>query len=418
MKELNYNTGIPKVLKIVHPDAQLSKSALLLLNDMIIRLAYKLITSSNKILKSVNKKLLSINDISTVVKILLGDQLAKIAIEEGTKAVNIYKKARKNNKKNMAKENYASLYFKISTTHILIKKYITNGNSVFEDATVFLTGVLEYMALEILELSGNRARDNKRIQIMPRDIFITIKNDFELNQIFKGYILGTGVIPNINYKITNGGAPKKEIVKDKILGITKPGLQRLMYRAGVKYISGIIYEESRSILKKFLEKILYNTMILTERKNHTTVMYEDGIEALNILNISIYNAKGYPGTIAPCKGSEKISDLFSNKTSKKGKKKRRKNKPKTNLLKIIEKYQKTSCTLLPHESIAKLIREIGSDYNKKITRYESNYLWLIHAVVEDYMVSLYNKAMLLALHADRLTLMPKDIKLVQKIEDL
>lgn len=401
MKELNYKIGIYKLLKIVHPDAQLSKSALLLLNDMIIRLACKLITSSNKILKSVNKKLLSINDISTVIKIVLGDELSIIAIQEGKKAVNFYKTSRKNNKKNKAREKHASLYFKICTTHSLIKKYITNDNSVFEDATVFLTAVLEYIALEILELSGNHARDNKKIQITPRDIFVIIKNDVELKQLFKGYILGTGVI--------NGGAPKMKKIKDNILGITKPGLQRLMYRAGVKYISGIIYEESRSILKTFLEKILYSTIMLTERKNHTTIMYEDGIEALNILNISVYNAKGYPGTMAPCKGSEKISKLFSRK--------KRKHKSKTNLLKVIETYQKTSCTLLPHESVSKVIREVGSYYNNQITRYESNYLWLIHAVIEDYMVSLYSKAILLASHTNRLTLMPKDLKLVQKIED-
>lgn len=413
MKEFNYKIGIHKLLKMIHPDSQLSNATLLLINNMILRLAYRLIRASNKILNSVNKKLLSVADISAAVKIIYGDELAKQALIDGNKAITKYKNSKKIK---LAKENHAGLKFKISTTYSLIKKHINKDNSVFEDATIFLTAVLEYITAEILDLSGSLARENKKIQITPRDIFITIENDSELNNMFKGYFLGTGVIPDINDELLKGGArpPFKKIIKDSIFGITKPGLQRLMYRAGVKYISGIIYEESRFIIKQFLEKILYNTIILAERKNHTTVTYEDGVEALKFLNISIYNAKGYPGTMAPCKGSEKISKLFSNKI----KNKKRKHKPKTNLLRIIKKYQSTSCTLLPHESIDKLVREIGNDYSTTIIRYESNYMWLLHAIVEDYMINLYSKALLLALHSNRLTLYPKDIRLVQRINEL
>ena len=53
---------------------------------------------------------------------------------------------------------------------------------------VFLTGVLEYMSAEILELAGNAARDNKSYSlarqqhiISPRHISLAILNDEELN---------------------------------------------------------------------------------------------------------------------------------------------------------------------------------------------------------------------------------------------
>ena len=39
------------------------------------------------------------------------------------------------------------------------------------------------------------------------------------------------------------------------LGITKPAIRRLARRGGVKRISGLIYEETRGVLKIFLEKI-------------------------------------------------------------------------------------------------------------------------------------------------------------------
>ena len=42
-----------------------------------------------------------------------------------------------------------------------------------------------------------------------------------------------------------------------MLGITKPAIRRLARRGGVKRISGLIYEETRGVLKIFLENVRY-----------------------------------------------------------------------------------------------------------------------------------------------------------------
>ena len=39
-------------------------------------------------------------------------------------------------------------------------------------------------------------------------------------------------------------------------GITKPAIRRLARRGGVKRISGLIYEETRGVLKVFLENVI------------------------------------------------------------------------------------------------------------------------------------------------------------------
>ena len=44
-----------------------------------------------------------------------------------------------------------------------------------------------------------------------------------------------------------------QILRDNIQGITKPAIRRLARRGGVKRISGLIYEETRGVLKIFLE---------------------------------------------------------------------------------------------------------------------------------------------------------------------
>lgn len=54
-----------------------------------------------------------------------------------------------------------------------------------------------------------------------------------------------------------GGAKRhRMILRDNIEGITKPAIRRLARRGGVKRISGLIYAETRAVLKSFLETTL------------------------------------------------------------------------------------------------------------------------------------------------------------------
>jgi len=46
------------------------------------------------------------------------------------------------------------------------------------------------------------------------------------------------------------------------IGITKPAIRRLARRGGVKRISGLIYEETRGVLKIFLENVSHSPSTL------------------------------------------------------------------------------------------------------------------------------------------------------------
>lgn len=66
-------------------------------------------------------------------------------------------------------------------------------------ASVFTTAVLEYLVAELLELSGNCAREHKKARIVPRHIKLAIKNDEELNKLIGKVTISTGgVAPNLN----------------------------------------------------------------------------------------------------------------------------------------------------------------------------------------------------------------------------
>nr|CAG8591195.1 3493_t:CDS:10 [Entrophospora candida] len=63
--------------------------------------------------------------------------------------------------------------------------------------------------------------------------------------------------------------------RDTIKGITKPSIKRLARRGGVKRISGLLYEDTRGLLKKFLEYVPRDTIIYMENGKRRTVTYMD-----------------------------------------------------------------------------------------------------------------------------------------------
>ncbi|ODN00718.1 Histone H4 [Orchesella cincta] len=62
-----------------------------------------------------------------------------------------------------------------------------------------------------------------------------------------------------------GGCKRhRKVLRDNIQGITKPAIRRLARRGGVKRISGLIYEETRGVLKVFLENVIRDAVTYTE----------------------------------------------------------------------------------------------------------------------------------------------------------
>src|SRR3569833_2651130 len=69
-----------------------------------------------------------------------------------------------------------------------------------------------------------------------------------------------------------GGAKRhRKVLRDNIQGITKPAIRRLARRGGVKRISGLIYEETRGVLKVFLEHVIRDAVTYTEHARRKTV---------------------------------------------------------------------------------------------------------------------------------------------------
>ncbi|KAH8109084.1 hypothetical protein DFH11DRAFT_1548557 [Phellopilus nigrolimitatus] len=95
---------------------------------------------------------------------------------------------------------------------------------------------------------------------------------------------------NVVFVISNRGGAKRhrKILRDNIQGITKPAIRRLARRGGVKRISGLIYEETRGVLKIFLENVIRDSVTYTEHAKRKTVTALDVVYALKRSGRTLY----------------------------------------------------------------------------------------------------------------------------------
>ena len=86
-------------------------------------------------------------------------------------------------------------------------------------------------------------------------------------------------------------------------------------------------------------------------------------------------------------------------------------------LREIRFYQKSTCFLIPMLAFQRLVREMALDFKiqGQEVHWQARALYALQEAAEAYLVALLADANLLAIHAKRYTLMPKDHFLVRKI---
>lgn len=138
---------------------------------------------------------------TSVRSCITGDQLPKHSVSEGCKAV-----------AKMASSDPGCTLSSAAGLQIPVElvgsiSSLLAGCPISKGAACYLGAVLEYLCAEILELSGNAARDmsfgqrrdNQVEAISPRHIYLGIWADEELERMFEHIsILGGGVMPNIH----------------------------------------------------------------------------------------------------------------------------------------------------------------------------------------------------------------------------
>jgi len=93
-------------------------------------------------------------------------------------------------------------------------------------------------------------------------------------------------------------------------------------------------------------------------------------------------------------------------------------RPGTVALREIRRYQKSTDLLIRKLPFQRLCREIALDFRNKKNedlRFQGSSLHALQEAAEAYLVGLNEDANLCAIHAKRVTIMPKDIQLARRI---
>ena len=101
--------------------------------------------------------------------------------------------------------------------------------------------------------------------------------------------------------------------------------------------------------------------------------------------------------------------------SQQGKPKPRRYRPGTVALREIRRYQKSTELLIRKLPFLQLVREIAQDLGKRDVQFQNGAIIALQEASEAYLVGLLDDSNLCAIHAKRVTIMPKDIQLARCI---
>lgn len=85
---------------------------------------------------------------------------------------------------------------------------------------------------------------------------------------------------------------RRNVRRDNLKGITKPEIRRLARRGGVKRLSGLIYEETRGVLRVFLENVIRDAVHYADHSRRNTISAMDIVYALKHQGRTLYGFGG------------------------------------------------------------------------------------------------------------------------------
>jgi histone H3 len=206
--------------------------------------------------------------------------------------------------------------------------------------------------------------------------------------------------------------------------ITKNAIKRLAHKAGVKNMSGFIYEEVRGRIGEYVGKTISHTLTFTEHERRVRVLVADVQLALHGLgrvpyhrNCTQVSVKLHGNELPqhqrrvvhssdrqePNKCASNTPDYPLQRHQKKG----------NRAIQSIKKYQKQgNCFVFPKASFRQMVRELAQKY-KTDTQFSPDALDMLQTDMEYYFIDLLTKTNNAAIHAKRVTIMPKDIQIAQ-----
>ena len=397
---------IHKVLKEVHPDQSITASCAKVVDNILCYTCDKLCNSIKLLMKQSGKKIVTLDCMIAAVKLTMSPyEIETHANKQAQKRLN---KLAINKNKKLSLSEKADLILSVSKTSRRLRNHL-QGYKISGNVPVYMTSIIEYIAEEILILSGNAAREkSKHARIIERHVYLVINGDYELCQFFKNIIIpNSGVVQNIqeSFLPNKKGGKYSDIQIDK-KDITDTVLKNLGHKGGAKYIAKGVYDEIRNmLLNDYLHDILSNVITVVEYMKLKTITKEIVLTVLRNNGIFLMMGGGDNDTVSEVEEIE-LNHVGGKRKKKKG----------TLALMLIRRMQKRTELFIQKTSFHKLIKKITNSIKPNL-QISSDALITIQYATEHYLVKLFQKAVTIAVNDKRQIINASDFKLIKAIEE-
>lgn len=147
----------------------------------------------------------------------------------------------------------------------------------------------------------------------------------------------------------------------------------------------------------------------TARKSTSKIMKVSARVSQKVMQINLEREKN-------AEHNETVQGKIKQKKNKL-KEKLKRFRPRAYALNDIRKYQNSTNLLIPKIRFQRLVREISQEIGRKQFdfRYQASALYALQEAAEAYLVGLFEDTNLCAIHARRVTILPRDIALALRI---
>ena len=272
-----FETYISKVLKQISTSNGITNNAKQQLNSILCYIIKHISILTVKLTMAGKKKTISLKEIENSLILVLSGKLLENSLKEGQKSCSNISN-NENNNINSSRQNKAGIIFPPSLVEKFLRDFGSSNVMIGNLSPIFLASVLEYICFEILDLSVNYCKENKHIRITIRDLELSVRNDYELNNLFVKLnisFLGGGVLPYIHSSLLNKTKTKIKKKKNEKNDNKENNTHRFRY--GTLAIKNIKKQQKLNncliLSKSPFEKLVRN--IFKQNKNDSTKFSKD-----------------------------------------------------------------------------------------------------------------------------------------------
>lgn len=244
---------ISKVLKQISESSAITLNAKQQLNSFLVIILRFICTHIFKLISISKKKTISVKEVENSLKLLFSGELLLNSTKEGIKSCEIYTQ----NDVKGNRQHKAKIIFPIS----VVEKFLRSNTVMISSLVpVYIASVLEYLTFEILDMSVILTNEYKHNRITVRDLELSIRNDVELDLLFR----------KLNISFLGGGGIHESLVKKKnSLIFSKLSFKKLVrhtFKSKLKYpikISKNVFVILQYFIEQYIIKLLYEANFLS-----------------------------------------------------------------------------------------------------------------------------------------------------------